>query len=101
MKKWWFYSSLSEKAIYKTRNTGTGNGMPGIQGTRGMSTRIPGILLEDSGFSFCSHFSIPGMLKKIPGNVPKDSGKRSRRFRGMLLKIPGNVREDSGECFEF
>ena len=78
-------------AIYKTRNTETGNAM------RGMSTRIPGNLLEDSGK--CSHFSIPGnaredsggMLLKIPGNVPKDSEECSRRFRGMLLKIPDNV----------
>ena len=23
----------------------------------------------------CSHFSIPGMLKKIPGNVRQDSGQ--------------------------
>ena len=74
----------SKTAIYKTRNTGTGNG------TRGMFTRIPGNLLEDSGE--CSHFS-------IPGNVIKDSGECSRRFRGMLLKIPGNAREDSGECY--
>ena len=87
-------------AIYKTRNTGTGNGMRGMQGMRGMSTRIPGNLLEDS--RKCSHFSIPvnaredseGMLLKIPGNVPKDSEECSRRFRGMLLKIPDNVPED-------
>ena len=77
-------------AIYKTRNTGTGNGMRGIQGTRGMFTRIPGNPLEDSGE--CSHFS-------ILGNVREDSGECSRRFRGMLLKIPGNVIEDSGECY--
>ena len=70
------------KAIYKTRNTGTGNRMRGMQGTRGMSTKIPGNLLEDSGE--CSHFS-------IPGNVIKNSEKFSRRFWGMLLKIPGNV----------
>ena len=38
------------------------------------------------------------MLEKIPGNVIKDSGECSRRFRGMLLIIPGNVPEDSGEC---
>ena len=38
-------------AIFKTRNTGTGSGMRGIQGTRGMFTRIPGNLLEDSGES--------------------------------------------------
>ena len=71
-------------AIYKTRNTGTGNGM---RGTRGMFTKIPGNLLED----------FRGMFKKIPGNVSKDSGEYSRRFRGMFEKIPGNVQEDSGE----
>ena len=61
-------------AIYKTRNTGTGNEMRGMRGTRGMFTRIPGNLLEDSGE--CYYFN-------IPENVPKDSG---------------NVRRDSGEC---
>ena len=98
-------------AIYKTRNTGTGNRMRGIQGTRGVFTRIPGNLLEDSVNS--SHFSIPrnaqedseeclrrfrGMSLKIPGNVIKDSGECSRRFRGIFQKIPGNVIKDSGEC---
>ena len=53
-------------AIYKTRNTGTGNGMREMQGTRGMSTRIPGNFLEDSGEY--SHFS-------IPGNAREDSGE--------------------------
>ena len=76
-------------AIYKTRNTGTGNGMRGMQGTRGMFTRIPGNLLEDSGE--CYHFN-------IPGNVPEDSGEYSRGFRGMFKKISGNVRRDSEEC---
>ena len=38
------------------------------------------------------------MLKKIPGNVQKDSGECSTRFRGMSEEIPGNVRRDSGEC---
>ena len=74
-------------AIYKIRNTGMGNGM---RGTRGMFTRIPGNLLEDSGE--CSHFS-------IAGNAQEDSRECSRRFRGMLLKIPRNAREDSGECY--
>ena len=60
-----------------------GNGM---RGTRGMFTRIPGNLLEDS--EECSHFS-------IAGNAQEDSQEFSRRFRGMLLKIPGNVPEDS------
>ena len=89
-----FYEARIEitckKAIYKTRNTGMGNGMRGMQGTRGMFTRIPGNLLEDSGES--SHFS-------IPRNVQEDSGECSRRFRGMSLKIPGNVPEDSEECY--
>ena len=38
------------------------------------------------------------MLKNIPGNVPRDSDKCSKRFRGMFKDIPGNVPEDSGEC---
>ena len=53
-------------AIYKTRNTGTGNGIRGMQGTQGMFTGIPGNLLEDYGE--CSHFS-------IPGNIREDSGE--------------------------
>ena len=76
-------------AIYKTRNTGMGNGMKEMPGAQGMFIRIPGNLLEDSGE--CSHFSIPGIARE-------DSGECSRRFRGMLLKIPGNDREDSGQC---
>ena len=63
-----------------------GNGM---QGTRGMFTRIPGNLLEDSGE--CFHCS-------IPGNVREDSGECSRGFREMFEQIPGNVRKESGEC---
>ena len=82
----------STEAIYKTRNTGTGNGMRGM---RGMS--IPGNAQQDSGE--CSK-RFRGMLKKIPGNVPKDSGECSKRFRGMFQKIPGNARKDSGECSE-
>ena len=77
-----------QKAIYKTKNTATGNGMRGMRGTWRMFTRIPGNLLEDSGE--CYHFN-------IPGNVPKDSGECSNRFRRMFKKIPGNVRRDSGE----
>ena len=79
------------EAIYEIRNTGTGNGMRGMQGTRGMFTRIPGNLLEDSGE--CYHFN-------IPGNVPKDSGECSKGFRGMLKKIPGNIPRDTGEFCE-
>ena len=65
------------------RNTGTRNGMRGM---RGMFTRIPGNLLEDSGE--CYYFN-------IPGNVKEDSGECSKRFRGMFKKIPANVSKDS------
>ena len=65
-----FYDARIEitckKAIYKTRNTGMGNGMRGMQGTRGMFTRIPGNLLI---------LAFRGMLTKIPGNVQEDSGE--------------------------
>ena len=64
--------------------------MRGMHGTRGMLTRIPGNVLI---------LAFWGIFEKIPGNVIKDSGECSRRFRGMLLKIPGNAREDSGECY--
>ena len=53
-------------AIYKTRNTGTGSGMRGMRGTRGMFTRIPGNLLEEPGE--CCYFN-------ILGNAEEDSGK--------------------------
>ena len=55
-----------KSTIYKTRNTGTGNGMRGMRRTWGMFTRIPGNLLEISGECYC--FS-------IPGNVEEDSGE--------------------------
>ena len=76
---------LSKTAVYKNRNTGTGSGMRGMRGTRGMFTRIPVNLLKDSGE--CCYFI-------IPGNVEEDSGKCSRRFRGMFQKIPGNLNLD-------
>ena len=47
-------------------NTGTGNGMRGMRETRGIFTRIPGNLLEDS--RECYYFN-------IPGNVPEDFGE--------------------------
>ena len=81
----WRYSQ-GKTAICKTRNTGMGNGM---RRTRGMFTRIPRNLLEDSGES--SHFS-------IPENAREDSGECSRRFRGIFKKISGNVIKGSGEC---
>ena len=70
MKGWvllhaWKYNTRN-KAIYKVRNTGTENGMRGMQGKREMFTRIPQNLLEDSGE--CSHFT-------ISGNAREDYGK--------------------------
>ena len=59
-----------------------------MRGTRGMFTRIPGNLLENSGE--CYYFN-------VPVNVEEDSGECSKRFRGMLVKIPWNAQEDSGE----
>ena len=56
------YSEHSLSAIYKTRNTGTGNRMRVMRGTREMFTRIPGNLLEDS--RECYYFSIPGNVEE-------------------------------------
>ena len=44
-------------AIYKTRNTETGNRMQGMKEKRRMFARIPGSLLEDS--RECYHFNTP------------------------------------------
>ena len=52
----------SPMAIYKTRNTGTGNGMRGM---RGMFTRVPGNLLEDSGEYY--YFNIPANVSEASG----------------------------------
>ena len=74
-----------------------GNGMWEMQGTYGMVCRIPGNVFI---------LTFQGMLKKILGNVPedsgndiKDSGEYSRRFREMFQKIPGNVIKYFGECY--
>ena len=40
------------------------------------------------------------MFKSIPGNVRKDSGECSKRFRGMFEEILGNAQEDSEECWQ-
>ena len=86
-------------AIYKTRNTGTGNGMRGTEcgergecslGFWGISQRILGNVI---------FLTFGGMFKKILGNVQKDSGECSKRFRRMLRKIPGNVKKYSRECY--
>ena len=78
-------------AIYKTRNTRTGNGTRGKRGARRMFTRNP----ENVVISL-----FRGMLKKIPGNVQEDSGEFLRRVRGIIEKIPANDPEESGECLK-
>ena len=78
-------------AIYKTRNTRTGNGTRGKRGARRMFTRNP----ENVVISL-----FRGMLKKIPGNVQENSGEFLRRFRGIIEKIPANDPEESGECLK-
>ena len=106
-----FISSYLWWAIYKTSNIGTGNGMRGMRGTRGMFTRIPGNLLRIPRnvivLTFRGMFQkisgeclrrFRGMFEEIPGNVEEDPWECSRRFRGMFERILGNVQEGSGEC---
>ena len=79
-------------AMYKTRNTGTGNRMQGTRGIRGMlysgecrqtfremSPDIPGNVLKHS--------------KDIPGNVVKYYGECRQTFRGISSKNPENIRK--------
>ena len=75
-------------AKYKTRNTGTGNGM---WGTRGMGGML---------YSGECHQTFGGILLNIPGNVAKYSGECRQTFRGMSSNIPGNVAKYSGECHQ-
>ena len=58
--------------MYKTRNTGTGNGM---RGTRGMGGML---------YSGECRQTFRGMLLNIPGNFIKNSGERRQTFQGML-----------------
>ena len=76
-----FIKSDTNSAIYETRNTETGERNAVMRGTRGMFTRIPGNLPENSGE--CCFLLFRGMLKKIPRNDRKDTGECSRRFRGI------------------
>ena len=80
--------------MYKTRNTGTGNGM---RGTRGMG----GMLYSGE----CPQ-TFRGMLPNIPGNVAKHSGEYRQTFRRMSSSIPGNLcvtqgNEDAGLVQDF
>ena len=42
---------------------------------------------------------IPGSAREDSGNVSDDFEECSRRFRGMFKKVPENVPGDSGECY--
>ena len=101
-----FTSTYCTEAMYKTRNTGTGNGMQGMGGMLYSGecrySNIPGNIVKHSGE--CSQ-TFRGMLLNIPGNVLKYSPEYRQTFRGMLPNIPGmspnilgNVVEHSGEC---
>ena len=81
--------SLFKKTIDKTRNTGTGNKMRGMLDTRGMFTRTPVNLLQDSGEWY--HF-------RILRNVEEGFRECSRKFQEMLAKILGNISKHSGYC---
>ena len=85
-------------AMYKNRDTETGNGMRGTRGIGGMlsiSSNIPGNVLKHSGA--CPQ-TFRGIPSNIPGNVLKHSEECSQTFRGMSPNIPGNVIRYSGEC---
>ena len=66
--------------MYKTRNTGTGNGM---RGTRG----IGGMLYSGE----CQIFR--GISPNIPGNIAKYSGECRQTFWGMPSKNPEKIRK--------
>ena len=66
-------------AMYKTKNTGTGNEM---QGTRG----IGGMLYSGE----CRQ-TFWGMSTNIPMNVDKHSGECCQAFRGISSKISRNA----------
>ena len=106
-----------DKAMYKTRNTGTGNGMRGMlysgecpQTFRGISSNIPGNVTKDSGnvakYSGESRYKATyktrntgtgnGMSPIIPGNVLRHSGECHKTFRGMSPNIPRNIFKHSG-----
>ena len=109
--------------MYKTRNTGTRNGMQGTRGMggmlyfgkcrqifRAMYSNIPGNVGKHSGecsqtfWGMSSNIPVEcrqtfrGILPNIPRNVAKHSAECSQTFRGMSPNIPGNVAEHSGEC---
>ena len=88
-------------AMYKTRNTGTGNGMQGTRGIGGMWPNIPGNVLKHSGEcrqTFRGRSSnIPGTFRAISQNIPGNVAKHSEDIPGMSPNIPGNVAKHSAE----
>ena len=106
-----FEKYILVEAMYKTRNTGTGNGMRGTRGIggmlysgecgqtfRGMPSNIPRNVAKHSGecpqtFRGMSSQIFQGMSPNIPGNVAKYSGECRQTFRGMSSKNPENIRK--------
>ena len=86
--------------MYKTRNTGTGNGMWVTLGMGGnvifwrMSPVIPGNILKHSMECFQT---FRGISSNISRNVVKHSGECHQTFRKMSSNIPGNITKYSGE----
>ena len=74
------YKHVLAAAMYKTRNTGTGNGMRGKRGIGGML------------YSGECRQTFRKMSLNIPGNVTKHSGECRQIFRGMSPNIPENVK---------
>ena len=105
----------SKTAMYKIRNTGTGNGMRGTRGMegmlysgecpqtfwgmlqtfRGISPNILGNVIKYSG-ECCQTFQ--GMSSNIPVNVAKHYEECPQTFQGMSSNIPENIVKHSGEC---
>ena len=80
-------------AMYKNRDTETGNGMRGTRGIGGMlsiSSNIPGNVLKHS--EECSQ-TFRGMSPNIPGNVTRYSGECRQKLRGMFSNNPENIRK--------
>ena len=80
----------------KPGNTGTENGMRGMQGKKGMFTKIPRYVPKDSGkcsrkFQRIFHIN-PRNVRENSGNMLKDSGKCSKSFRRMFQKILVNFK---------
>ena len=71
--------------MYKTRNTGTGNGMRETRGIGGML------------YSLECPQTFWGISSNIPGNVAKHSGECCQIFWGISPNIPLNVAKHSWE----